>query len=381
MSRSHFTEEHEMYREALCKFLEKEAVPHFEGWEKDKEVPRSFWKKLGEQGFLCPQFDEAYGGVNADFGYAVIFAEEMEKIGTGLTGIGLHNDITMPYIESYGTKAQKDRWMHKATTGEYISAIAMTEPGTGSDLAAVKTTAVKDGNDYILNGEKTFITNGSTADLIVVVCKTDPTAQPAHKGISLIVVEGNPDGFTRGKKLNKVGQHASDTTELIFEDVRIPKENLLGEENKGFYYLMEKLQQERLMISISSIPNAQKMLDLTLDYVKERKAFGKPISKFQNTQFKIAEMQTEISIGRAFVDKLIVDHMAGKNIVTEVSMGKWWTTDLAQRVAIECMQLHGGYGYMEEYEIARRYRDVGVVSIYAGTNEIMKQIIAKNMGL
>lgn len=381
MDRKFLTEEHEMFRKALRGFLEKEAYPNYEQWEQDKEIPRSFWRKCGEQGFLCPQFDEAYGGSNADFGYAVVLSEEMEKVGTAMVGIGLHNDIVMPYIEHHGTEEQKARWMPKAVTGEYISAIAMTEPGVGSDLAAVQTTAVKDGDDYIINGEKTFITNGGSADLIVVVCKTDTKAEPAHRGISLFVIEKGMEGFSQGKKLNKVGQHASDTTELIFEDVRVPKENLLGEEGKGFYYLMKNLQQERLMVAISSIPSAEKMVDVTIDYVKERKAFNQPISKFQNTQFKIAEMKTEIEIGRAFVDRLIEDHIAGKDIVTEVSMAKWWTTDLSKKVAGECLQLHGGYGYMEEYEIARRYRDVAVTSIYAGSNEIMKQIIAKNIGL
>lgn len=381
MSRSYLGEEHEIFREALRKFLEKEAAPYYDQWEKDKQVPRSFWKKAGEQGFLCPQIDEKYGGLETDFGYAVVLSEEFERIGTGLVGVGLHNDIVMPYIETYGTEEQKQRWLPKSTTGELISAIAMTEPGTGSDLAAVRTTAMKDGDDYIVNGEKTFITNGNLADLVVVVCKTDREADPAHRGISLLVVEEGMPGFKRGKTLNKVGQHASDTTELIFEDVRVPASNLLGEENKGFYHLMEKLQQERLMVSISSLSSAETMLEHTIDYVKQREAFGQPISKFQNTRFKLAEIKTEIELGRAFVDQLIESHMAKKDVVTEVSMAKWWTTDLIKRVASECMQLHGGYGYMEEYEIARRYRDVAVTSIYAGTNEIMKEIIAKNMGL
>jgi len=381
MLRSYLSEEHDIFREALRKFLEKEAAPYYDQWEKDKQVPRSFWKKAGEQGFLCPQIDEKYGGLETDFGYAVVLSEEFERIGTGLVGVGLHNDIVMPYIETYGTEEQKQRWLPKSTTGELISAIAMTEPGTGSDLAAVRTTAMKDGDDYIVNGEKTFITNGNLADLVVVVCKTDREADPAHRGISLLVVEEGMPGFKRGKTLNKVGQHASDTTELIFEDVRVPASNLLGEENKGFYHLMEKLQQERLMVSISSLSSAETMLEHTIDYVKQREAFGQPISKFQNTRFKLAEIKTEIELGRAFVDQLIESHMAKKDVVTEVSMAKWWTTDLIKRVASECMQLHGGYGYMEEYEIARRYRDVAVTSIYAGTNEIMKEIIAKNMGL
>ena len=381
MTSSYLTEEHDMYRKALRAFLEKEAVPYIHEWEKNKEIPRSFWKKLGENGFLCPQFDEAYGGLNTDFGFSVISSEEFDRVSVGLIGVGLHNDIVMPYIESLGTKAQKEKWMKKATTGELISAIAMTEPNTGSDLAAISTTAIKDGDDYIINGEKTFITNGYTSDIAIVVCKTDPKVEPAHRGISLIVVEAGTPGFTKGKKLNKVGQHESDTCELIFNDVRVPKENLLGEENKGFYYLMQHLQQERLMVTIQSIASAELILEKTIAYVTERKAFGKQISQFQNTQFKLAELQTEITIGRTFVDRLINEHMDKKDIVTEVSMAKWWVTDLVKKVAAECMQLHGGYGYMEEYEVAKRYRDVAVSSIYAGSNEIMKVIIAGKMGL
>lgn len=381
MTRAFLTDEHYIYRNSLRKFLEKEALPYFEEWEAAKEVPRDFWKKLGEQGYLCPQVEEEYGGFGADFAYAVVFAEEMERIGTGLSGIGLHNDIVIPYIESYGTQEQKERWLPKSVSGEYISAIAMTEPGTGSDLAAIKTTAVKDGDDYIINGEKTFITNGYTADLVIVACRTNPDASSGHNGMSLIVVEADTPGFSKTKKLNKVGQHANDTNELVFENVRVPADNLLGEENKGFYYLMEKLQQERIMLAIQSIASVDRMIQITLDYVKQREAFGQTISKFQNTQFKLAELATQLKIGRTFVDKLIVDHMAGKDIVTEVSMAKWWTTDLAQQVAVDCMQLHGGFGYIEEYEIGRRYRDVAVTSIYAGTNEIMKVIIAKNLGL
>jgi acyl-CoA dehydrogenase len=381
MGRPYLTEEHEIFRESLRKFLEKEAYPYYEEWEKKKEVPRSFWKKMGEQGFLCPQVDEKYGGFNADFGYAVVLNEELEKVGSGMVGIGLHNDITIPYIETYGTEEQKARWLPGAVSGDLISAIAMTEPGAGSDLQGVQTTAIDDGNHYILNGEKTFITNGYSADLVVVVCKTDPKAQPAYKGMSLIVVEAGTPGFKKGKKLQKLGQHANDTSELIFEDARVPKANLLGEEGRGFYYLMEKLQQERLMVAIQAQAAAERMLEITIDYVKQRRAFGKSISKFQNTQFKIAELATEMKIGRSFLDQLIVDHINNKPIVTEVSMAKWWITDLAKKVASECLQLHGGYGYMEEYEIARRYRDITVTSIYAGSNEIMKQIIAKNLGL
>lgn len=379
MERLYLTEEHEIFRQALRKFLEKEAVPNYEQWEKNKEVPRSFWKKLGEQGYLCPQVEEKYGGLGTDFGYAVVMNEEMERVGTGMVGISLHNDIVIPYIESYGTEEQKQRWLPGALTGDIITAIGMTEPGAGSDLASIQTTAIRDGDDYIINGEKTFITNGYTTDLVVLVCKTDPKVNPPHRGISLFVVEAGTPGFKKGKKLRKIGQHANDTSELIFEDVRVPRTNLLGEEGKGFYYLMEKLQQERLLVAIQCMASAEKMLELTIDYVKQRQAFGTTISNFQNTQFKIAEMATELEIGRTFVERLILEHMKGKSIVTEVSMAKWWVSDLAKKIAGECMQFYGGYGYMEEYEIARRYRDIAVTSIYAGSNEIMKQIIAKNL--
>ncbi|WAA12074.1 acyl-CoA dehydrogenase family protein [Fervidibacillus halotolerans] len=381
MKRAFIKEEHDIFRDSLRKFLEKEAIPYYNEWEKEKQVPRSFWKKLGKQGFLFPQAEERYGGFQADFGYSVVLNEELERVGSGLIGIGLHNDIVMPYIDSYGTEEQKQRWIPGAIRGDLISAIAMTEPGAGSDLAGIKTVAIREGDHYILNGEKTFITNGYSADLVIVVAKTNPNANPPHKGISLFVVEAGTPGFSKGKKLEKIGQHANDTSTLIFEDARVSKDNLLGEEGKGFFYLMEKLQQERLLVAIQSLKAAEMMLEETIEYVKERTAFGQPISKFQNTQFKIAEMKTELEIGRTFVDRLIEDHTAKKSIVTEVSMAKWWVTDVAKKIAGECLQLHGGYGYMEEYPIARRYRDIIVTSIYAGTNEIMKQIIAKNIGL
>ena len=381
MKHPYLNEDHEIFRKSLRKFLDKEAYPLYEKWEEDRMIPRSFWKKMGEQGFLCPDIDEKYGGSEVDWGFAVVINEELERVGSGLVGIGLHNDIVVPYITSYGTEEQKQRWLPKCVTGEIITAIAMTEPGTGSDLANIKTTAKLDGDHYIVNGQKTFITNGIQSDLIVVAVKTDLNAVPMHKGVSLLVIERGSPGFSRGRKLNKVGLHSQDTAELIFEDCRVPKENLLGEEGKGFLYLMEKLQQERLLVAIGAQTASEVMLKMTIDYVKSREAFGKPVSQFQNTQFKIVEMATEIEMGRAFLDQLIAEHIAGKNVVTKVSMAKWKLTDIAKRVAAECMQLHGGYGYMEEYEIARRFRDIPVSSIYAGTNEIMKTIIAKNLGL
>lgn len=381
MSNGYMLEEHRIFRSSFRKFLEKEVVPFYDQWEEERLIPRSLWTKMGEEGFLCPWVDEKHGGLDADFAYSVIINEELERVGTGLIGIGLHNDIVVPYLDAYGTEEQKERWLPGCVRGELVTAIAMTEPGTGSDLANVRTTAVREGDFYIVNGEKTFITNGIHSDLIVVVCKTNPKASPPHKGISLLVVERDTNGFSRGKKLNKVGLHSQDTAELIFQDARVPACNLLGEEGKGFYYLMEKLQQERLIVAIGAQVAAEEMVSMTIAYTKSRKAFGQPISKFQNTQFKIAEMATEVEIGRTFLDRLIAEHMEGKDIVTKVSMAKWWLTEMAKRVAGECMQLHGGYGYMEEYPIARRYRDIPVSAIYAGTNQIMKSIIAKNLGL
>ncbi|MBN9654531.1 acyl-CoA dehydrogenase family protein [Halobacillus sp. GSS1] len=381
MKASYITEEHEILRQSLRKFLEKEAYPYYDDWEKAGEVPRDFWRKLGEQGYLCPWLDEEYGGFGADFGYSVVINEEMEKVGTGLIGVGLHNDIVVPYLEAYGTEEQKKKWLPKCTTGECITAIAMTEPGAGSDLASIKTTAIEGDKGFTMNGEKTFITNGIHADLVVVVCKTDPHASPAYKGISLMVVERGTSGFSRGRKLDKIGLNSQDTSELIFEDAAVSKDNLLGKKGEGFYYLMNQLQQERLIVGIGAIAACERMLELTVDYVKERKAFGKSIASFQNTQFKLAELQTEVEIGRAFLDRTIEAHMNGEDVVKEVSMSKWWTTDLVKKVAMECMHLHGGYGYMEEYEIARRFRDAPVTAIYAGSNEIMKTIIAKKMGL
>lgn len=382
MAKYRFEEqEHDMFRKSLRKFLEKEAIPQYGQWEKDRMIPKSFWLRLGEMGFLCPQVEEQYGGLGLDFRYAVIIGEELERVGTSLTGVGLHNDITVPYIEAYGNEEQKQRWLSGCITGEFITAIAMTEPGTGSDLANISTTAIKDGDHYIVNGQKTFITNGINSTHVVAVVKTDPKADPKHRGISLLMIEEGMPGFTKGRKLEKVGLHAQDTSELYFEDCVVPAANLIGEENKGFTYLMEKLQQERLVVAIAAQTASEEMLNMTLDYVKSRKAFGKPIGSFQNTQFKLVEIATEIELGHSFLESLIEDHMAGKDIVSKVSMAKYWLTDRAKKAAAECMQLHGGYGYMEEYEIARRYRDTPVAAIYAGSNEIMKTIIAKRMGL
>lgn len=374
-------EEHLIFRKTLRKFLQKEAVPNYKKWEKEGIIPQKFWKDLGELGFLCPQVSEDYGGLELDFSFCVVIMEELERVGTSLVGISLHNDIVVPYIEAYGSPEQRERWLPGCTSADYITGIAMTEPGVGSDLANVQTTAIRDGNHYIVNGQKTFITNGVNGNLFLVVVKTNPNAEPKHRGISLLVMEEGMPGFTKGRNLDKVGLHAQDTAELYFEDCRVPVENLLGEEGQGFQYLMEKLQQERLVVAISAQIASEDMLEMTIDYVKSRQAFGKPVSSFQNTQFKLAEMATKVELGKTFLESLIEDHIEGKEIVKKVSMAKYWLTEAAHEISAECMRLHGGYGYMEDYKIARRYRDIPVASIYAGTNEIMKGIIAKKMGL
>ena len=374
-----YTEEHEVFRRAFKKFVEKELVPHIEEWEEKGEVPREVWKKLGAQGYLCPWLEERYGGAGADFACSVIINEELAWAGAGVS-VGLHSDIIAPYIASYGSEEQKQRWLPGCASGDIVLAIAMTEPGAGSDLQAIRTTAVKEGNCYVLNGQKTFISNGISADLVIVVCKTDPGAEPPYRGISLIAVEDGTPGFVKSRKLKKLGLHSMDTAELFFDNCRVPAANLLGAEGAGFFYLMEKLQQERLISAIASQCAAERMLKDAIEYAKTREAFGRPIGKFQHNAFKLAEMATEVEIGRTFLDSLIADHVAGKDIVTKVSMAKWWIGEMANRVAYHCLQIHGGYGYMEEYPIARFYRDVRAHTIYAGTSEIMKTIIAKKLG-
>ncbi|MEG0437683.1 MAG: acyl-CoA dehydrogenase family protein [Solibacillus sp.] len=380
-NRSYYTEQHIMFRDSLRRFLDKEAKPYYEQWEEDRLIPQSFWKKMGDQGFLCPWVEEKYGGMGADFLFTLILSEELRRVGAGLGGIGVHSSIVAPYLHNFGTEEQKQKYFPGLMSGDTIIAVAMTEPGAGSDLASIQTTAIKDGDSYIINGQKTFISNGILSGLIVVVCKTDPHAVPAHKGISLFLVESDTPGFSRGRKLDKVGMHSQDTSELVFEDVRVPASNLLGVEGGGFYHLMKELQQERIIAAAGSQIAAEDMLNMTIEYVKERKAFGQSIGSFQNTQFKLAEMATQVHLGRTLVDSLVIKHMEGQDINSEVAMAKWWITDNTRKMAPECMQLHGGYGYMEEYKIARYYRDVAVAPIFAGSNEIMKVIIAKGLGL
>ena len=375
-----YKEEHRIFRESVRRFLEKEVTPHINEWEEAGIVPKSIWKKMGEQGFLCMNVPEQYGGVGGDFLYSVIVTEELGR--TGFTGLvtPLHSDIVVPYITAYASEELKKKYLPGCVSGDIITAVAMTEPNAGSDLAAIRTTAAEDGDYISINGQKTFISNGINCDLLVLAAK-DPSVENPYKSIGLYLVESGTPGFEKGKKIKKVGWHAQDTAELYFTDCRIPRTNMLGEKGSGFFMLMENLQQERLMCCIMAQTAAEVMLDMTINYCKERTAFGRPISKFQHSQFKIVEMATEIKLGRAFLDKLIVDHMEGKNVVVDVSMGKYWIAEMAMRVADGCEQLHGGYGYCEEYPIARAWRDTRVMSIFAGTSEIMKGIAAKFMGL
>jgi alkylation response protein AidB-like acyl-CoA dehydrogenase len=382
MNRSIFTEEHEAFRQMVRGFMDTEVAPFHDEWESGPGiVPRELWTKAGALGLLCTDVPAAYGGGGVeDFRYNVIIGEEIARIGATGVGITLSNDVIVPYFLKYANEEQKHRYLPGMATGELITAIAMTEPGTGSDLAGVKTTAIKqpDGS-YLMNGSKTFITNGILADTVIVVAKTDPDDK--HGGISLLLVDREMEGFERGRKLKKMGMHAQDTAELIFTDVKVPAANLLGEEGMGFVYLMQALPQERLSIAASAVAGAQAALDMTLTYAKEREAFGKPIGRFQNSRFMLAEMKTKIAVGQAFVDRCIELHDDEKLGIDEAAMAKYWTTDMLGEVVDAGVQLHGGYGYMHEYPISRAYVDARVSRIYGGTNEIMKEIIGRTMGL
>ncbi len=381
MERTLFSAEHNLFRKSFRQFIDAEVKPHQKAWMDAGMVSRAAWKKAGSAGFLCTWLPEAYGGPGADFLCSVIVTEELAIAYESGFAAPLHSDIIVPYIFSYGSEAQKQRWLPGCAAGELITALAMTEPGTGSDLAAIRTTAVRDGDTYVVNGAKTFISNGQLCDLVLVAVKTDPDPKNAHRGISLLVVEATTPGFVKGKKLEKMGMASQDTSEMFFEDCRVPTANLLSVEGAGFMMLMQKLQQERLMVAIGAQAVAEQVLRDTIAYTKERTAFGKPISKFQNSQFELVECATKLQIGRAFLDQVIAQHIAGKNLVTECSMAKWWITDMSQEVIDRCLQLFGGYGYMLEYTVARAFMDARVQRIFAGTNEIMKVIIAKQMGL
>ncbi|MFO8058291.1 MAG: acyl-CoA dehydrogenase family protein [bacterium] len=378
MERDLFNEDHQMFRDMFTKFLQREVEPYYDKWEKEGMVDPELWKKAGENGFLCPWLPEEYGGSGVDFLYSAVMIESLAGMGFSGFGVNLHNDIAVPYIWTFGNEGQKKKWLPGCCTGEYITAVAMTEPDAGSDLQAIRTTAVKDGNEYVINGQKTFITNGILNNLCIVAAKTDPKADPPYKGVSLFLVEGETPGYNKGRNLEKIGMHSQDTAELLFDDCRVPAENLLGEEGQGFISLMKELQQERLVCAIGSAAAIWRTLALTKDYINERKAFGRPLSRFQNTRFKMAEMYTIAEITQTFVDQLVKRHVAGEKIDVETAMAKYWVTENLKKTVDECLQFFGGYGYMEEYPIARYYRDVRVQTIFAGTTEIMKEIISRD---
>jgi alkylation response protein AidB-like acyl-CoA dehydrogenase len=375
--RTVFSSDHEAFRATVRAFVAKEIAPHHAQWEKDGAVTREVWRKAGSAGLLLANVPEQYGGGGADFAMSAVVMEELSRAGFTGPGFGLHSDIVAPYILHYGSEEQKRQILPRMAKGEAIGAIAMTEPDTGSDLQGIKTHAVRKGNEIVLNGSKTFISNGQMADVVIVVAKTDLTK--GAKGTSLILVERERSGFTRGRNLDKVGMKAQDTSELFFEDVHLPPSNILGEEGKGFQYLMQELPQERLIIGIQAVAAMEAALQWTIDYTRDRKAFGKSISEFQNTRFKLAEIKTEVEIARVFTDRCLELHLAGQLDVVTAAMNKWWTSDLQCRVMDACVQLFGGNGYMWEYPIARAYADARVQKIYGGTNEIMKELIARSL--
>jgi len=375
-----FEPEHEAFRETVRTFVEREITPYHAQWEKDGIVDRAVWTKAGAQGLLCFDVDEEWGGAGVkDFRYNMVVAEELTRAGANGTSFSLHTDIIVPYVSSLGTDEQKRRWLPGLVSGELVSAIAMTEPGAGSDLQGIRTTAVDKGDHYVLNGSKTFISNGILADLVIVVARTDPDA--GHQGISLLVVERGTAGFERGRNLEKMGLKAQDTAELFFDNVVVPKENLLGEAGTGFVSLMVNLPQERLSIAMIAAAACEHILELSLAYAKEREAFGRPIGKFQHNRFLIAEMATEARIARVFVDDCVRLHNEGRLDASGASMAKWWTTELQNKLVDRAVQLHGGNGYMMEYPIAKAYVDSRVQTIYGGTTEIQKEIIGRSLGI
>ncbi|WP_169988819.1 MULTISPECIES: acyl-CoA dehydrogenase family protein [unclassified Microbispora] len=380
MRRDLFDEEHDLFRETVREFMAREVVPHHAQWEKDGIVPREVWKKAGELGMFGFSVPEEYGGSGiTDFRYNVVIVEEVIRVGASGLGFGLHNDIMAPYMVDLTDDEQKQRWLPGFASGELITAIGMTEPGAGSDLQGIRTTAVREGDHYVVNGQKTFITNGINSDLVVVVTKTDPSA--GARGTSLLVVERGMEGFTRGRNLEKVGMHAQDTAELFFENVRVPVANLLGgEEGQGFFQLMNNLPQERLSIAVAAVAAAETVLEQTIEYCRNRTAFGRSIGKFQNTRFLLAELATEVEIARHYVDKCVRALNARELTAVDAAKAKWWTTELQNKVVDRCVQLHGGYGYMLEYPVAKAWLDSRVQTIYGGTTEIMKEIIGRSFG-
>ncbi|MCO6006568.1 acyl-CoA dehydrogenase family protein [Actinoallomurus purpureus] len=380
MRREIFTDEHEAFRDMVRSFIAKEIKPFHEQWEKDGVVSRDVWLAAGRQGLLGIDIADEYGGGgDPDYRYYVVLNEELARAGIHGPGFAVHNDINGAYLGRLATDEQKRRWLPGYCSGEIITAIAMTEPAAGSDLQGIRTTAVRDGGDYVLNGQKTFISNGILSDLVIVVARTDPDA--GHQGISLLVVERGMKGFERGRNLDKIGMHAQDTAELYFEDVRVPRENLLGEEGQGFVHLMQNLPRERVSIGVTALAGAEKAFEQTLEYCKSREAFGRPIGRFQHNRFTLAEMKTELTVARAFTDRCITEHVADRLGTDEASMLKWWNTELCNRVIDRCLQLHGGYGYMTEYPIAKAYLDSRIQTIFGGTTEIMKEIIGRGLGV
>ena len=382
IQRTVFDADHAAFRDAFQRFVDKEIAPHHEAWEEQGYVDKAVWKKAGENGFLCMTMPEAYGGADGDKRYSVTQMEVLAEGGFSGVGFGLHSEIVAPYILHYGTEAQKAKYLPLLASGEMIGAIAMTEPAAGSDLQGVKTTAVRDGDDYIINGSKTFITNGWNADLVIVVAKTDPSA--GAKGTSLFLVEAGTPGFDKGKRLKKLGLKAQDTSELFFQNVRVSADMVLGGEaqlNRGFICLMEQLPWERLQIAIGAIAASQSVIDQTIEYVKERKVFGQAVASYQNTRYTLAELQTQVQVARVFVDKCIELLLVDQLDTATASMAKYWCSDLQGKVMDECLQLYGGYGFMWEYAVTRHYADARVQRIYGGTNEIMKEVISRSMGL
>ena len=379
MQAKYMTDEHIMFRAAVRQFIKKEVVPYQAQWARDGVVSREVWLKAGQNGFLCMDVPEQYGGLDVqDYRFNAIAIEEFAAVGATGPGFGITNELVVPYMLAFGTEEQKLRWLPKMASGEFITSLAMTEPNTGSDLQAIQTTAIKQGDHYVLNGQKTFISNGILNDLAIVACKTTPNA--GARGISLIVVERGMAGYERGRNLEKIGRHAQDTAELFFKDVHVPLENLLGVEGKGFYHMMHNLPQERLVIALGAFAAAEAAFKHTVAYCASRKAFGRKIGSFQHSRFKLAEMKTELTIGRIYVDDCIMQQTAGTFSAEAAAMAKWWLTDLAKKVIDQCLQLHGGYGYMLEYPVAKFFLDVRVDPIHGGTNEIMKEIIGKTMG-
>jgi len=379
MKRDIYTEDHDDFRSAVRTWIERDVLPHTDEYIAAKALPREFWLKAGENGFLGLALDEEYGGAG-DFRFNAVLNEELAKVGAAYpTCVGIHVDITAPYINELGTPEQKERWLPGVASGEILLAIGMTEPGGGSDLAALKTTAVRDGDEWVINGSKTFITNGYSCDLVIVAARTDP--EKGAKGITLFAVETTKEGFSRGRKLDKVGMEESDTAEMFFENVRVTDAEIIGQLNMGFIHMMQKLAQERLSCSVANVAHAKQILAETLQYAKDRQAFGQSIGNFQHNKFLLAELVTQIEVAEAYVDKCVAAHATGDLSAVEASKAKYWSSQAQSEVLDHCVQLHGGYGFMNEYRVARAWRDARVTKIWAGSNEIMKEIIGRDLGL